>query len=232
MILAANFKMNHTRASTKAYIERLNAYGKQTDIDIAVFPPATALDQYETFADIGAQNAYAAEHGSFTGEIGLQQLQEFGIETVLLGHSERRHIFYESQEMIARKFAFYKERGFTIYYCLGETLQTRKKGFEAIRELLQSQLEGIDTAYENFVIAYEPVWAIGTGVAAKPEEIEEVLAYLASLTDAPLLYGGSVKPANIKEVLSIPKCDGALIGTASWDVENFIKMIEIAKEMR
>ena len=231
MILAANFKMNHTRASTRAYLERLGSIEKPAHIDLFVFPPFTALDSYESIATIGAQNAYCAESGSYTGEIGLAQLREFGIETLILGHSERRHIFGESQELIAQKFAFYKEQGFTIFYCIGETLEVKERGEDAIHIYLQKQLEGIDTSYDKLIIAYEPVWAIGTGKSATPEDIEKILAFLASHTDAPLLYGGSVKPANIAEILRIPRCAGALIGTASWDVESFIEMIQIAKEI-
>lgn len=230
MILAANFKMNHTRASTKAYIDKLNQVGTYEGIDIAIFPPFTALDRYDTSAAIGAQDAYPAQKGSFTGEIGLEQLQEFGIETLIIGHSERRHIIGESQEFIAKKFQFYSDLGFTIYYCIGETLAIREEGLEAIKKYLLKQCEGIDLGYEKLVLAYEPVWAIGTGRSAKPEEIQEVLAFLRSETDARLLYGGSVKPQNVQEILAIPNCEGALIGTASWEVESFIEMINLAKE--
>ena len=229
MIIAANFKMNHTRASTKAYIERLNSVELAKDIQLFLFPPATALDRYESIATIGAQNAYCAENGSYTGEIGLEQLEEFGIKTLLLGHSERRHIFNESQELIAKKFAFYKEQGFTILYCVGETLEQREAGttFRSIKQ----QFEGIDTAYEKLIIAYEPVWAIGTGKSAKEKDIKEVLEFLSQITSVPLLYGGSVKRGNIASILSIPNCSGVLVGSASWDVKEFIAMIEIAKEM-
>ena len=229
MIIAANFKMNHTRASTKAYIERLNSVELAHNMRIFLFPPATALDRYESIATIGAQNAYCAENGSYTGEIGLEQLKEFGIKTLLLGHSERRHIFNESQELIAKKFAFYREQEYTIFYCVGETLQKREEG--ATYTYIEEQLEGIDLSYEKLIIAYEPVWAIGTGKSAKTEDIQEVLEFLSQKSSAPLLYGGSVKRSNIASILSIPKCDGVLIGSASWDVEEFIAMIEIAKEM-
>ena len=228
MILAANFKMNHTRASTKAYIERLNSFGEREGVDTYIFPPATALDRYESIATIGAQNAYPARKGSFTGEIGLEQLEEFGIETLILGHSERRHILGEMQDFIAKKFSFYKDAGFTIFYCIGETLEVKQSGSkELIYAYLNEQLEGIDVEYENLIIAYEPVWAIGTGRSATVQDIEEILSFLASKTSRPLLYGGSVKPANIEEIVQIPHCQGALIGTASWDVESFCKMIEI-----
>jgi len=230
MILAANFKMNHTRASTRAYLEALEAH-ESGDIALYLFPPATALHSHGGKVTLGAQNAYSAEHGSYTGEIGLQQLEEFGIRTLLLGHSERRHLFGESQELIVRKFDFYKERDFQIFYCVGETLEVREAGAEAMRAYIAAQLEGIDLEYAKLVIAYEPVWAIGTGKSATSEDIAEVLAYLRTKTRAPLLYGGSVKPSNIQEILRIEECEGALIGTASWDVATMRQMIDLAKEI-
>ncbi len=230
MILAANFKMNHTRASTKAYLQRLQSVDRG-GVELFVFPPFTALDRYESSATVGAQNAYCAERGSYTGEIGLQQLEEFGIDTLILGHSERRHIFGETQDLIAKKFAFFKERGFTIFYCVGESEEVRASGsMERIYSSIEEQLAGIDLAYEKLIVAYEPVWAIGTGLTATSEDIATMLAFLRGRTNRPLLYGGSVKPHNIAEVLQVPECGGALIGTASWDVEQFIAMIEIAKE--
>ncbi|WP_456452659.1 triose-phosphate isomerase, partial [Hydrogenimonas sp.] len=187
-ILAANFKTNHTRASTREYVAALDA-GMQAmgyEAPAYLFPPATALDRFETRSDIriGAQNAYPTVKGSFTGEIGLEQLGEFGIETVLVGHSERRHILGESQEFIAQKYAWFKERGFTIFYCIGEPLEVREAGDDAVRRYLVEQLEGIDTAYEKLVLAYEPVWAIGTGKTATPELIEATHALIKSLSDA------------------------------------------------
>ncbi|NPA29897.1 MAG: triose-phosphate isomerase [Epsilonproteobacteria bacterium] len=232
-ILAANFKTNHTRASTRAYVKALDegmgAMGYEEEVYL--FPPATALDRFETANDIrvGAQNAYPTVKGSFTGEIGLEQLEEFGIETVLLGHSERRHLLGESQSFIANKFAWFKERDFRIIYCIGEPLEVREEGDEAVRRYLVEQFEGIDTSYEKLILAYEPVWAIGTGKTATPELIETTHAQIKQLSDAPLLYGGSVKPANIADILAVPGCDGALIGTASWEVESMLSMLSQVK---
>ena len=178
---------------------------------------------------IGAQNAYPAQNGAYTGEIGLEQLNEFNIKRVLIGHSERRHILNESQEFIAKKFDFYKNEGFEIFYCIGEPLEVRKKGLDEVVKYLKSQLIGIDLDYDKLIIAYEPVWAIGTGVSASNEEIKETHAEIRKFTKRPLLYGGSVKLHNIKEILNIPNVDGVLVGSASLDVEVFKKMIEIAK---
>jgi len=227
LIVAANFKMHKTRKETIEYLKEL----KKTDfgsIKVNVFPPFTALVEYDL---IGAQNAYPALNGAYTGEIGLEQLNEFNIKTILLGHSERRHIIGESQEFIAKKFEFYKQKGFEIYYCIGEPLEIRKNGLKAVVEYLKKQLVGIDLEYDKLIIAYEPVWAIGTGVSASIEEIQETHLEIRKFTNRPILYGGSVKLHNIKEILNIQNVDGVLVGSASLDVEIFKEMIEIAKEI-
>ncbi len=235
MIIAANFKTNHTRASTKAYMEKLAGFVKENAIsdDVLVFPTATGLDtfSYHDNLRVGVQNAYATEKGSFTGEIGLEQINEFGIKTILIGHSERRHILGESQEEIAKKFAFYAEAGFEIVYCVGEPKEVREEGIESVMTYNLSQFEGIDTHYENLIIAYEPVWAIGTGLTATNEQIEETLRELKKHVSKPLLYGGSVKVANTKEILEIKNCEGILVGTASWDVDSFCQMVAISKTL-
>ena len=230
MIIAANFKTNHTRSSTKEYISELK--NTKTDSTVLVFPPASALDKFELPNNIrvGVQNAHPTKNGSFTGEIGLDQIDEFDLKTILIGHSERRHIMGESQELCAKKFNFYAEQGFEIVYCIGEPKEVREEGIEAVMAYNLTQLEGIDTDYKNLVIAYEPVWAIGTGLTASVEQIEETLALLKKRVDKPLLYGGSVKVANTQEILDIKNCNGILVGTASWDVQSFIEMIEISNK--
>ncbi len=236
MIIAANFKMNHTRASTVAYLRELNAFISNENIsdEVMIFPPFTALDRFETPANltVGVQNGYPAQKGSFTGEIGLEQIEEFGIDLILIGHSERRHILGEDQPFIAQKFDFFKERGFRIVYCIGEPKEVRESGIDAVLAYNFKQLEGIDLSYEKLIVAYEPVWAIGTGLTASAEQIEETLSGLRDRIKAPLLYGGSVKPANTKEILEIENCDGVLVGTASWEVESFEKMLSISKNLK
>jgi len=220
MIIASNFKMNHTRKSTIDFLDKLS--NTDTNHTIRVYPPATALCENEI---VGAQNGYPANSGSFTGEIGLEQIKEFNIDKILLGHSERRN-FGESQELISKKFEFYKTENFEIMYCIGEPLEIRQKGLDAVIDYLKSQFVGIDLDYDRLIIAYEPVWAIGTGVSASIEQIEETHKALRNITNKPLLYGGSVKLNNIAEICNIPNVDGCLIGTASWDINNFIKMIK------
>jgi len=234
-ILAANFKTNHTRTSTQEYVAKLDASMGELGYldDVYLFPPATALNSFDikNSIHIGAQNAYPTVKGSFTGEIGIEQLEEFNIKTLLIGHSERRHILGETQEFIAKKYIWFIEKGFKIFYCIGEPLEVREAGDKAVRQYLIEQLEGIDTSYENLILAYEPVWAIGTGKTATAELIERTHSMIKEMVDKPLLYGGSVKPQNLAEILSVPGCDGALIGTASWDAESMVSMLEIAKNI-
>ena len=227
MIFAANFKTNHTRATTKAYIEALKEklLTKKPEDNIYIFPPATALDSYTGDFTIGTQNAYPTQNGAYTGEIGVEQLTEFGIKTILIGHSERREHLDESQEKVAEKFTFFKEQGFEIIYCIGEPLEIREKGIEAVMQYLLAQFDGIDIGYDDLIVAYEPIWAIGTGRSATVEEISSThRALKETINNKPLLYGGSAKPANIKEIISIDGVDGVLVGSASLDAENFSKM--------
>ena len=227
MIFAANFKTNHTRSSTKSYMKALSQKLADASVEneVYVFPPSTALDSFSAPITVGAQNAYPAQNGAYTGEIGVEQLDEFGIRTILIGHSERREIMHESQEVVAEKFAFFQNEGFEIIYCIGEPLEIREQGDQAVAEYLLAQFEGIDTAYEKLIIAYEPIWAIGTGRSATVEEIASTHKVLRQSVDKPLLYGGSAKPANIKEIISIDNVDGVLVGSASLDPDSFYSMI-------
>ncbi|WP_373032012.1 triose-phosphate isomerase [Sulfurovum sp.] len=227
MIFAANFKTNHTRASTEKYIEALKEklLAKKSEDQVYIFPPATALDTYIGDFTIGAQNAYPAQNGAFTGEIGTEQLEEFDIKTILIGHSERREHLGESQDNVAQKFAFFKDQGYEILYCIGEPLEIREEGEEAVMEYLLAQFDGIDITYKNLIIAYEPIWAIGTGRSATVEEIASTHKALKQTVQKPLLYGGSVKPINIKEIMEIRGVDGVLVGSASLSVESFSQMI-------
>lgn len=232
MIVAANFKTNKTRTQTREYMDELNRFIhiEKIQTEVMVFPPLTALDSFTGSVTLGVQNAYAAENGAFTGEVGTEQLDEFGIRTILIGHSERRHVLGETQEEIARKFNYFKALGYTIVYCVGEKIETREAGEEALMAYITSQCEGIDMEYENLVIAYEPVWAIGTGLVPSSEDIRSIHAQLRKKSSRPLLYGGSVKIGNIDEVISIENVDGVLVGGASLYVQSFCQMIKTAEE--
>ena len=235
MIIASNFKTNHTRKSTASFVDEVNDYIKKNNIssEVYVFPTATSLDSFNTVSNfsIGAQNAYPTVAGSFTGEIGTSQLDEFGIKTILIGHSERRHILGETQNKIAKKYDFYKELGYKIIYCIGEPLEVKNKGLEQTLEYIYEQFNEIDTKYENLILAYEPVWAIGTGVTATNDDIENIHRAIKEKFPKPLLYGGSVKVENVRELCQIPNVDGALIGTASWKTEDFIQILENTKDL-
>lgn len=228
MIFAANFKCNHTRSSTQSYISTLSELIKSdTSHECFVFPPATALLASTPNVTIGVQNAYTAQNGAYTGEIGLEQLDEFGIKTILIGHSERREILGESQEIVAKKFQYFTENGFKIIYCIGEPLEIREAGFDSVMEYLTEQFIGIDINYPNLIVAYEPIWAIGTGRSATIDEITITHKALKSIVSVPLLYGGSVNLSNIKEISSIDEVDGVLVGSASLDANNFNLLIQI-----
>ena len=234
-IIASNFKTNHTRKTTSSFVEEVNKYLVSNNIssDVYIFPTATSLDKFDTTStlNIGAQNAYATQKGSFTGEIGTEQLDEFDVNTILIGHSERRHILGETQEQVAKKFAFYSDLGYKIIYCIGEPLEVKEQGLEQTLEYIYEQFEGIDINYENLILAYEPVWAIGTGVTATSEDITDIHSAIKSKIEKPLLYGGSVKVENVRDICSLNGVDGALIGTASWIVEDFIQIIENTKDL-
>ncbi|WP_169753095.1 triose-phosphate isomerase [Campylobacter mucosalis] len=226
MIFAANLKCNHTRNSFNEYAltleQELNA-----DENVLVFAPASAFLEGEFKFALGAQNFYPCESGAFTGEIGKAMLDEFGIKNVLIGHSERREILGESEELLRAKFDFAVKNNWTIVYCVGESLQVFES--KETKEFLTKQLSNIDLDYKNLVIAYEPIWAIGTGKSADTKQIAEILEFLATLTHAPLLYGGSVNAKNISEICKIKDCGGVLVGTASWDASNFLNLISTAK---
>jgi triosephosphate isomerase len=232
MIFAANFKMNHTRRSTLEWLKELEERVARSANGDALycFPPATALCPSTERITVGTQNAYPAVKGAYTGELGLEQLEEFGTRTVLIGHSERRELLGESQEFVAEKFRFFAERGFEILYCIGEPLEVREQGEEAIYEYLWEEFVGIDTDYEKLIVAYEPIWAIGTGRSAKAEEIAAVHGELRRRIRGPILYGGSVNPDNIAAIAAIENVDGVLVGSASLKAESFHSLIVRSRE--
>ncbi|OCL87545.1 Triosephosphate isomerase [Aliarcobacter thereius] len=236
LIIASNFKTNHTRKSTKEFIEKTNSFIKENNIknEVLIFPTSSSLDSFscERNLNIGIQNAFPTMKGSYTGEIGLEQIEEFGLKTILIGHSERREIFKESQEDISKKFNFYKNQGFKIIYCIGEPLEIKNQGLDKTLEYLFAQFEGIDTDYKNLILAYEPIWAIGTGVTATLNDIQNVHKAIKDRVNKPLLYGGSVKLENVEDICKLESVDGVLIGTASWIIEDFIEIIEKTKDLK
>ncbi|MBU0720944.1 triose-phosphate isomerase [bacterium] len=233
MIIAANLKTNLTRVQTTKYVQSIEKFLDSENIsqEVLVFPATSSLNLHDGKVIIGAQNAYPAKNGAFTGEIGVDHLDEFSIKTILIGHSERRHILGESQKDIVNKYNFYKALGFKIVYCIGEPLKIREAGEDELLRYLDAQYEGIDLDYENLVVAYEPVWAIGTGLTPTLEDIESLHLKLKEKCKAPLLYGGSVKVTNAKDVLALDGVDGVLVGSAALYAEHFCTMISYAQEL-
>ena len=223
MRFLANLKCNHTRASFAKYAQILDANLSAND-DVTVFPPFSALDLAAHKFKLGAQNFYPCESGAYTGEIGKAMLDEFGVKSVLIGHSERRELG-ESEKLLRAKFDFAVKAGWQIVYCIGENLSVNEAG--GTKEFLAGQLKNIELSYERLLIAYEPIWAIGTGKSASAEQIEEILNFIREHTSAPLLYGGSVNAANIGGIAGIKNCDGVLVGTASWDASKFLELIRV-----
>lgn len=234
MILCANFKANKTRQETRAYMAVVESFVSANEIDdiVMVFPPFTALEHLSRNVLIGVQNAYPAQNGAYTGEITLEQLEEFGIKTILIGHSERRHVLGETQEQIAAKFRYFAQKEFAIIYCVGEPIEIREQGDEALMRYIDAQFEGIDTNYCDLIVAYEPVWAIGTGLTPTTDQIVEMHTALRSKTHAPLLYGGSVKVDNARNIMELQNVDGVLVGSASLSANDFCEMIAQAAELK
>ena len=243
-IIAANWKMNETRAQGEA-LARSVAEGIASlpdDRKVVIFPPATALDvvtgasmgRFET----GIQNFYPAENGAFTGEISPAMVHDCGGQWALCGHSERRHIFNEPDELISRKVNFALAHDLKVMLCVGETLEERESGHlnAVLMRQLTSALSGqsSETAVSSIAIAYEPVWAIGTGKTAGPAEIKEAhelirgdlrTMFASACTELPILYGGSVKPSNAREILGLDNVDGVLVGGASLEAKSFLAII-------
>jgi triosephosphate isomerase len=234
MILCANFKANKTRQETRAYMAVVESFVSVNEIEdtVIVFPPFTALEHLPRNVLIGVQNAYPAQNGAYTGEITLEQLEEFGVKTILIGHSERRHVLGETQEQIAAKFRFFAEKGFAIIYCVGEPIEIREQGNDALMSYVDAQFAGIDCDYEDLILAYEPVWAIGTGLTPTMDQIVTMHLALRAKTSAPLLYGGSVKVDNAQSIMQLDNVDGVLVGSASLSANDFCEMITLAAQLK
>ncbi|WP_350576658.1 triose-phosphate isomerase [Pseudomonas sp. HY2-MNA-CIBAN-0224] len=238
-MVAGNWKMHGTRASVAELIDGLRNLDLPSDVEIAVFPSDLFIDRVingleDTPISVGAQDAAIdSKQGALTGEISPSQLVDAGCELVLIGHSERRLILGESDETLNRKFAAAQASGLTPVLCIGETLEQREAGqtLDVVERQLNAVIDefGIDV-FASAVIAYEPVWAIGTGLTATPQQAQDVHAAIRAqlaqknpevAQSVRLLYGGSVKAANAVELFSMPDIDGGLIGGASLNADEF-----------
>jgi triosephosphate isomerase len=244
-LVAGNWKMNKTAQESAEFCRRLRAaWSADGRVDVAIYPPFTALAAaVEALSGsavrVGAQNLYPAASGAFTGEISAQMLLTMGCTSVIIGHSERRHVLGESDDFCGDKVEFAAQAGLEPVFCVGETLDERKASHT--ERVVGRQLETVLNRLAGpgrLVVAYEPVWAIGTGVTAKPEQAQEVHAFIRSLLGrhwgeegrrVRILYGGSVKPDNAYELLSQPDVNGALVGGASLEVETFVNIVKAAK---
>ncbi|MBS0629009.1 MAG: triose-phosphate isomerase [Verrucomicrobia bacterium] len=231
-IIVGNWKMHKTIEESTLFLKALIPLVSKAKAKVMIAPPFTSLSECSkavkgTNVLIGGQNMGDAEEGAYTGEISGRMLKEAGASFVILGHSERRTIFGETDELINRKVLRAQADGLIPILCIGETQEQREKGHSLA--VLKKQLDGCLKGFSSgdLIIAYEPVWAIGTGKTATPEMAQEMhMAIRKHLGQRlPILYGGSVKPANIDSLLIQPDIDGALIGGASLDVEPFAKMV-------
>ena len=227
MLIAGNWKMFKGPAETRAF---LDAFQPPEGVDIVLCPPFASLAAaVESGARVYAQNVHWEPQGAYTGEISAPMLRELGVAGALVGHSERRQLFGENDEMVARRARTALDEGLGVIACVGETLEQRESGDTEL--VLKIQVEALAFAageHESLVIAYEPVWAIGTGRTATPEQAEDAHRFIKGVLDRPVLYGGSVKPENAAELLAQPSIDGALVGGASLEPDSFAAICQAA----
>jgi triosephosphate isomerase (TIM) len=228
MLIAGNWKMFKGPAETRAF---LAAFHPPEGVDVIVCPPHVSLAAaLEGGVTVYAQNAHWELTGPYTGEIGPEMLVELGVSGTLVGHSERRQLFGETDATVARRARAALEAGLGVIACVGETLEQRESGDTEL--VLKIQIEALAFAagdHERLVLAYEPVWAIGTGRVASPEQAQEAHVFIKGILDRPVLYGGSVKPENAADLLAQPNVDGALVGGASLDPESLTAICQAAR---
>ena len=242
--IAGNWKMFKTKAEAKAFAEEFKALYQGTDVKAAICAPFTDLEVLKeafegTDIGVGAQNVHFADSGAYTGEISTAMLQEIGVDYCIVGHSERRQYFAETDETVNLKLKKLLETEIRPIMCVGESLEQRDAGelFDVVRKQLTDGLAEIPAEDAvKIVIAYEPIWAIGTGRTATPEQAEEMCAFIRSVLielfgedtadEMILQYGGSVKPANATEIMNMDEIDGALVGGASLKAADFMAIID------
>ncbi len=243
-IVAGNWKMNKNLEETEALLAALSAKLPDTHAEVMVAPTYVNLNTSvrhleSSTIQVIAQNMHFAENGAYTGEISADMLLHIGIDTVIIGHSERRAYFGETDEILAKKVTAALAKNMRVMFCFGEELEDRKSGnhFAVVESQLKNALFSLDaSSWSKIILAYEPVWAIGTGETASPEQAQEMHAFIRkTIADAfnagiaenvSILYGGSVKPANAEEIFSKPDVDGGLIGGAALNADDFVAIIK------
>jgi len=242
-IVAGNWKMNNDLAMTQSLISELKKQPQTSNAEVMIAPSFTNLwSAFEALKnhkiEVVAQNMHQEDSGAFTGEVSAEMLKSIGITTVILGHSERREYFDETNDLLAKKVDAALKNGMRVIFCFGEVLDDRKSGWaeSVVKTQLKESLFHLDkSAFENIILAYEPVWAIGTGETATPEQAQEMHKHVRNVLaekyddnlaeSVSILYGGSVKPNNAKEIFSKPDVDGGLIGGASLKADDFYAIV-------
>ena len=243
LIVAANWKMNKTPDEAKVFVEEIKAGINNAEADVFVFPPFLALQTVSEIlkdadVNVGAQNMYIEDKGAYTGEISADMLQSIGINSIIIGHSERRQIFKEDDELIHAKLVKALAKGMIPILCCGEALEEREEGnyIDFINDQIKSAFADVAEAdAQKVIIAYEPIWAIGTGKTATAEDAnnmiynirQEMSNLYGQMTAQRVIiqYGGSVKASNCKELFSTSDIDGALVGGASLNADEFAKIV-------
>ncbi len=234
-LLIGNWKLNHSKASAADFFDRvISALPKTLSLEIAIAPVALHLDfaaerLKNSALKVVAQNVSCEEKGAFTGEFSAWQLKELGVEMAIVGHSERRIIFKESDEMVAKKALACLKAGIAPIICVGETLLERDQGqlLSVLTRQCNAVMKEIGDLSSELIFAYEPVWAIGTGRSASAQEANEAHQIIKNCVPrtTKILYGGSVSAQNSRELVSMPFIDGALVGGASLQVDSFLSMV-------
>jgi len=243
-IVAGNWKMNKNLDETETLLSALSAKLPDTNAEVMVAPTYINLigavrNLESSKIEVIAQNMHFAESGAYTGEISADMLLNVGVNTAIIGHSERRAYFGETDEILAKKVTTALDKGIRVMFCFGEELEDRKSGnhFKVVESQLKNALFSLETsAWSKIILAYEPVWAIGTGETASPEQAQEMHAFIRKTiaeafdtsvaNNVSILYGGSVKPGNAEEIFSKPDVDGGLIGGASLVADDFVAIIK------
>lgn len=246
-IVAGNWKMNNDKSETKALIKGVKKSIKKLPLEntrVIISPSYVSLSSAvkkakNTNIEVASQNMHQAKNGAYTGEISADMLKSIGVKTVIIGHSERREYFGETDELLAEKIDTVLANGLEAIFCFGEKLEERKKEdhlLEVGNQLKNALFHLKATDFKNIILAYEPVWAIGTGETASPEQAQEMHAFVRNIIgkkfskevadSVSILYGGSVKPANAEEIFSKSDVDGGLIGGAALKAEDFAAIIK------
>lgn len=249
-MMAANWKMNKLVREAGDYVAKLlpRVADDVAEVDVAVFAPFTSLPTVGRMTEdsaviAGAQNVYFEDTGAYTGEVSAPMIKDVGAGAVIVGHSERRELFGETDEMVARKAARAVEAGIIPVVCVGETKEERDEGgmWEKVSGQVRAVMEALDSpAAGDIVFAYEPIWAIGTGETASPEDAQDAISQIRGLLGelggeefadgVRILYGGSIKPSNAADIMAQDDVDGGLVGGASLEADSFVELVEAARK--